>query len=251
MGMAEQRGTAPPCLDAIYRVYGETGMAAHRGKQMNRTIIFDMDGVLFDTERLSIPCWEAAGQKYGVPGMGELSRQCMGTNADKTREILTGSFDHPIPYEEMRAEKSRLMREHFLREGMPVKKGVFELMDWLKKNGYRIGLATSTRRDAVEEELAMCGLDRYFDAVVCGDEVKNSKPAPDIFLQCGRALDAEPAQTWVVEDSYNGVRAAHAAGMKPIMVPDLLEPDEEMRRLTVRVCGDLTQVRAYLAQEEL
>ncbi|MDO4285668.1 MAG: HAD family phosphatase [Eubacteriales bacterium] len=217
--------------------------------QKRHTIIFDMDGVLFDTERLSIPCWEAAGLAYGISGMGELSRACIGTTAVRTKEILTGSFDHPIPYDEIRAEKSRLMHESFVRNGMPVKPGVFELMDWLKENGFAIGLATSTRRAAVEEELAMCGLDRYFDVVVCGDELKRSKPAPDIFIKCGGELQAVSEETWVIEDSYNGIRAAHAAGMKPVMVPDLLAPDEEMRSLAVQICGDLFEVRSYLERQ--
>lgn len=215
---------------------------------ITNTIIFDMDGVLFDTERMSIPSWEKAGLKYGIPGLGALSVECTGTNAVRCKEIITGHFDQPIPYEEIRQEKSRLMHESFRQNGMPIKEGVFELMDWLKENQFHIGLATSTSEASASEELSMCGLDRYLDAAIYGDNLKHSKPAPDIFLLCAARLQAVPADTWVIEDSYNGIRAAHAAGMRPVMVPDMLPPTPEMQELSVRICKDLTEVQHYLQQ---
>ncbi len=220
---------------------------------MNRShsIIFDMDGVLFDTERMSIPAWEKAGQKFGISGLGAISVECTGTNAVRCKEIITGHFDHPIPYDDIRQEKSRLMHESFRQNGMPVKSGAFELMDWLRENNFSIGLATSTSQASASEELTMCGLDRYLDAVVYGDNLKRSKPAPDIFLLCAEHLRVTPAATWVIEDSYNGIRAAHAAGMRPIMVPDMLVPTPEMEELTVTICKDLMQVRQYLEENEI
>ncbi len=214
-----------------------------------RSIIFDMDGVLFDTESMSIPAWEKAGQKFGITGLGALSVECTGTNAVRCKEIITGHFDHPIPYEEIRQEKSRLMHESFRQNGMPVKAGVFELMHWLQENNYRIGLATSTSEASASAELAMCGLDRFLDTAVYGDNLKRSKPAPDIFLMCAERLQVVPADTWVIEDSYNGIRAAHAAGMRPIMVPDMLPPTEEMEKLAVQICQDLQEVQCYLKEK--
>ncbi|MCI2049257.1 MAG: HAD family phosphatase [Lachnospiraceae bacterium] len=218
---------------------------------MGRAIIFDMDGVLFDTEAFGLKAWEAAGREYGIEGLAEASMSCIGTNAARTKEIITGIYGKNMPYDAVRAFKKKYTLDYFRAHGMPVKPGVKELLAWLRDVGWKAGLSTSTSRATVEEELEIAGLTPYFDTIVCGDELKKSKPDPLIFLLCGEKMHCEPADTPVIEDSYNGVRAAYRAGMQPVMVPDLVAPDAEMRELCRYICAGLGEVQTLLAEGKL
>ena len=126
------------------------------------------------------------------------------------------------------------------------KPGVEELLKYLKENGFKVGLASSTQEATVRRQISEGGLLKYFDQIIGGDMVKRSKPEPDIFLEACRRLESEPERCYVIEDSYNGIRAAHAAGMHPIMVPDLMEPTEEMRGLAEKIFESLYDVMEYL-----
>lgn len=111
---------------------------------------------------------------------------------------------------------------------LPMKKGVIELLTYLKSEGKKIALASSTRRQTVMSQLKDAGILDYFDAVICGDMLQRSKPAPDIFLKACEEIQVLPEKAYVIEDSYNGIRAASVGKMHPIMVPDLLSENEEM-----------------------
>lgn len=125
---------------------------------------------------------------------------------------------------------------------MPMKPGVRELLDFLTDSGYRLGLASSTAGHLVRTQLAGRDLLAYFKVVVSGDMVTRSKPAPDIFLKACAEIGALPSEAFAIEDSYHGIRAAAAAGMKALMVPDIVLPDDEMKRLAERVFSSLTEV---------
>jgi HAD superfamily hydrolase (TIGR01509 family) len=131
------------------------------------------------------------------------------------------------------------------REGMPMKAGVVSLLDYLREKCFTIALASSTLTETVRKQLGAAGLLGYFQAVIGGDMVKMSKPAPDIFLAACERVGAAPAETYIIEDSYNGVRAAHAAGAKVIMVPDIVMPDDEMRSLADYIFPSLLEVQAF------
>ena len=124
------------------------------------------------------------------------------------------------------------------------------LLDWLKENGYQIGLASSTRGESVFSHLKQAGIGGFFETVVTGDMVEHSKPRPDIYLRACRELGAAPGETYAIEDSPNGIRSAHAAGMRPIMVPDMIPADEEMRALSFLIRKNLMEVLEYLRQEK-
>ena len=130
---------------------------------------------------------------------------------------------------------------------LPVKAGVREILSWIKEHGIKIALASSTRRAIVEAELKAAGLYDYFDKVICGDMVEKSKPAPDIFLKACNELGVRPCDAYAIEDSYNGVRSAQSAGLKCIMVPDLVPATDEMRELAERVLPDLMAVVEYFS----
>ena len=122
-------------------------------------------------------------------------------------------------------------------------------MDFIKRlkiNGYTLAIASSTVLSAVERQVRAAGIREYFDVVLGGDDVKDGKPAPDIYLMAAEKLGKDPSQVIVIEDSYNGIKAARAAGAKAIMVPDILPPNEEMREKAWKICKDFDEVREVL-----
>lgn len=215
---------------------------------MNVTVIFDMDGVLFDTENLILQNWKELAQKYGydVEEMSRVFYSCIGTNMVTTGQIVREHYGEAFPYEKFRAESSELFKEKVRKYGMPVKEGAKELLAFLKEKNATVGLASSTRKCVVEQELQEAGLREYFHAVVGGDMVEHSKPEPDVFLKCAQELSVKPEDVYIIEDSYNGIRAAKKAGATAIMVPDLILPDEEMRQLCDYIMTSLLEVRQWM-----
>lgn len=210
------------------------------------SIIFDMDGVLFDTERLCRDSWVLVAEKYGIGDMEQTFPLCIGRNSTDVEGIIRGRYGQDFPYETFRKDASDLFWEAVERDGRPWKKGVKEVLEFLRENDWRIGLASSTKRESVVKHLEQAGILDYFSAIVGGDEIVHSKPEPDIYLLACEKLNVDPKQTYAVEDSYYGILSAYRAGMKPIMVPDLLPPTEEMRQCSKVILEDLLQVRDYL-----
>ena len=208
-------------------------------------VIFDMDGVIFDSERLVLECWEKIGAAYHLEGMREAFLPCIGTNDVKTREIVLERYGADFPYDEFRRESSLLYHGIVDQGGLPVKTGVRELLTYLKEHEIPIAVASSTRLEVVTQELKQAGLYEYFSVVMGGDQLKRSKPEPDIYLITCEKLGVHPADAYAIEDSYNGIRSAYSAGMKPIMVPDMLPPTEEMRQKSVIVLDNLLQVKDW------
>ena len=212
-----------------------------------RSIIFDMDGVIFDSERATHDCWMEIARRHGfaedldVPYM-----KCIGVNAQMTKEIFCAHYGADFPYEEYRIEESKLYHDTYDHGRLPLKPGIREILTWLKENGVDTAVASSTRRAVVLSQLRDAGLDKYFDRIIGGDMVTKSKPEPDIFLKALEGTDIMPEEAIVIEDSYNGIRAAKNAGMLPVMVPDMLPPDGEMREKAILIAKDLTEVLAWL-----
>jgi len=227
---------------------GRDSLSREAGKM--KTVVFDMDGVLFDTEILCMKAWMAVAERSGLPGMEELFPQCIGLNANDSRRIVLGAYGEDFDYLFFREQTANWFREYIRENGLPMKPGVKEILSWLKNREYAVGLASSTRNATVLAHLEQAGIRDYFSVVVTGDMVEHSKPQPDIYLRACRELKADPKRTYAIEDSPNGIRSAYAAGMRTLMVPDMIEPDEELRRMSERVFRDLTEVLAYLKQEE-
>lgn len=211
-----------------------------------KAVIFDMDGVLFDTERLCKKAWCLVAREQGIRDIEKVSEQCIGRNANDTKDLVMKYYGPDFAYDAFRERVSEWVWDHHKRYGVPVKKGVRELLDYLQGSEYRIGLASSSRREAVLSHLTGTGLLPFFPVIVTGDMVKHSKPRPDIYLLACREAGVEPRDACAIEDSPNGIRAAHAAGMKPIMVPDMVAPDEETGRMCCRIFEDLLGVRDFL-----
>ncbi len=212
-------------------------------------VVFDMDGVIFDSERAVMDCWIELAAKYGIKDIEQAVLACTGTTMTRTREIMLERYGADFPYDDYAKEASVMYHERYDGGRLPMKKGVRELLELLKQNDKKIALASSTRRQTVENQLRDANILSYFDAVVCGDMVARSKPAPDIFLKACECIGVAPHKAYAIEDSYNGIRAAHAGKLRPIMVPDLLPADDEMRRLAETVQEDLLEVGRYLLGE--
>ena len=209
-------------------------------------VVFDMDGVIFDTERLIYKLWKKIGPKYGFNTLDTLFYRVIGVTKTYTEQVFYAEYGRDIPYWEFRDEAREAFFKHVNKYGMPVMDGAIELLAYLKDSGYKIGLASSTSLDTVTAELKMCGIYDYFDVIVTGDKIANSKPAPDIYLAACERLNAEPQNAMAIEDSFNGIRAAHAAGMMAVMVPDMIEPDDEMREKAFAIKRDLYEVKDML-----
>lgn len=215
-----------------------------------KAVVFDMDGVIFDSEREVLNCWITLAKKYGIEDIEKNFLLCTGTNHAKTTQIMYDAYGPDFPYEEFAHEASKMFHEKNDGGRLPKKPGVEELLQFLKDSGIKIALASSTRRESVVRELTEAGIIDFFEVIVSGDMVTRSKPAPDIFLKACEELGVEPREALAIEDSYNGIRSANAGGLHPIMVPDLLPADEEMKRLAEKVLKDLTEVKDYIYSME-
>ena len=211
-----------------------------------KAVVFDMDGVLFDTERLCQESWMAAAKENGLPGMEEIFPQCIGLNANDSRRIVLDAYGEDFNYNGFREQASVWFWDYIENNGLPMKPGVREILAWLKQENWALGLASSTRQSSVLHHLGQAGIRDYFSVVITGDMVEHSKPLPDIYLLACRELGVEPVRAYAIEDSPNGIRSAHRAGMSPLMVPDMIAPDEEMRKLSTRIFKDLGEVLEFL-----
>ena len=213
---------------------------------MITAVVFDMDGVLFDTERLCQTCWLKLAEEDDIPNMLEVYALCIGVNAQTTERIVYENYGKDFPYEEYCRRTSAMYNQYIEENGVPVKNGVRETLAALSAAGLKIAVASSTRREKVLRHLENAGIAQYFEAVIGGDTVTHSKPHPEIFLTACEALGVAPERAIAVEDSHNGIRAAHAAGMAPVMVPDLLPVTEEMRKLSAYVAEDMNDACAWM-----
>ena len=209
-------------------------------------VVFDMDGVLFDSERATMGCWRTVAEAYGITQIDGVFLRCVGTTHAKNCEILRQAYGADFPAQAFVEKAQDLLCARYDRGNVPFKAGVPALLDALKAHDKRIGLATSSYRAVVERRLNAAGILNRFCAVICGDAVPNSKPAPDIYKIACERLGVEPHRAVAIEDSYNGIRSASAAGLLPVMVPDLLPPTDEMTKLSAAVLPDLLAVRSYL-----
>ena len=202
-------------------------------------IIFDMDGVLIDSERQSNEGWIWAAGQLGVDMPMWLIDSFKGAPAELCCKFFDDYYKGVIDYweaKELRTQHVYKIRE---TEGIPVKKGVKDIFEYIRNNGLKCAVATSTRRESAEKTLHEIGVWDYLDAVVYGDEVEHGKPEPDIFLRAAKAIGVNPSEAVVVEDSINGIKAGYAADMRVVHIPDTIAIDDDIRKLTYMVCADL------------
>lgn len=209
-------------------------------------VVFDMDGLLIDSERLMLQATQGAALAMGRDMPLPVFQSMVGLTHAASDGILIDHFGAGFALDDYVAEvRARYVEAH--KAGVALKAGVVEMLDHLDTVGAPRAVATSSRMQSVETHLGHAGLLSRFDAFITAESVTNGKPHPEPYLKAAAALGLDPRDCIALEDSHNGVRAAAAAGMMTIMVPDMLEPNDEMRGLCVRIAQDLHEVRDLLS----
>ena len=207
--------------------------------------IFDMDGLLIDSEKIALRTFQEKCNDHALGDQFSLYQRILGTNDQTTSTLLGEALPDSIDHDLFMSE----WLENYLfvtSSGVPLMKGVENLLDALAIREIPIAVATSTREDIAREKLLKSGILHRFDSVIGGNQIKNGKPAPDIYFKAAQSLNIDPEKCVALEDSPNGVRAAHAAGMHVIQIPELVEPTAELLSLNHMVLTDLDEVISYL-----
>lgn len=212
-------------------------------------VIFDMNGLMFDTERVFIFAWDYAGEKMGIGKAGYMVHKTLGMNIAMSKKIWQEEFKDGYDQESLRKYTKEFLTKYYAENTVPVKKGLYVLLEYLKEKNYKLAVASSSPKWEVENYLKQTGVYEYFSAIVCGNMIEKSKPEPDIYLKACEALEESPENCYALEDSRNGLLSAYRAGCKPIMVPDLWQPDEEINRLLFAKFDDLEQVKEFLKKQ--
>lgn len=194
-----------------------------------RALILDMDGTMVDTERTLVDLWEDVAGEMGHPFSRDVLISTVGTTYEETERIMQEAYPG-APHEAIREEVSRRFAPMRDRGEVPVKPGIRELLERAREMGLRVGVCTSTHRASTEKTLAAAGLLSFIDDMVCGGEAERGKPDPAPYLLMAKRLGADPQGCLVVEDSPHGAMSALDAGMTVVVIPDMTEPPEEIRR---------------------
>lgn len=208
-------------------------------------VIFDMDGLLIDSERLALQVFQEICDSYEMGDQFELYMQLLGTNQTTTQSILTQQLDQGIECEIFMQQWDERYHE-VTAAGVPLMDGVVDLLDYLDEQGIPLAVATSTNTKTALIKLEKADIVHRFKTVTGGDQVVNGKPAPDIYLHAAQSIDMIPKHCIALEDSANGIRAAVGAGMHAIQIPDLAPPDEALLKLGHQVHNSLHEVIVYL-----
>ncbi len=211
--------------------------------------IFDMDGLMFDTEAIWQKNWKLIATDMGIVLDPAFSREICGTTGKLMDSIIEKYYGVPNGNPIALDCSERVHRD--LELNVPEKKGIHEILIWLKDNDFKVAVASSSRREQIEKNLSKTNTEQYVDVFCSGRECAHGKPAPDVFLLAAKELHLDASECYIFEDAYNGIRAAYAAGGKPIMIPDTQQPDQEMYEKSHAVCCDLLEALELLKRENL
>lgn len=210
------------------------------------TIIFDMDGTLIDTEKYFRACWPKALAAFGYEMSDEQALSMRSLGRPFAPIHLREMFGESIDYTQVREKRKELVEACIQEQGIQLKPGAIELLQWLKTNNIRAAIATATDMERTNRYLKMLGIHEYFDKLISATMVKEGKPSPDIYLYACEQLGRKPEECIAVEDSPNGVLSAYRAGCKVVMVPDQTAPEEELKSKLFACVETLSQIKALL-----
>lgn len=213
---------------------------------MIKAVIFDMDGLLLDTEKLLVRFWVQAANEFGYPMTREQALSLRSLHKSYAIPYLKGLFGEDFDYAAVRARRMELMRGHLSENPLELKVGAKELLSYLNENKISAAVCTATDFERAREYLSRVGIFEFFDRIVCAAMVEHGKPAPDIYLYAAEQLGLSSGECLALEDSPNGVKSAAGAGCVTVMVPDLTEPDEELLSLICSRADELGEVIDFI-----
>lgn len=208
--------------------------------------VLDMDGLMFDTERLTFEIERELLSRRGVDFTLELYRENIGRRSVEVRKSFLKLCGDDFNYDEYHRRAMESFWAYTASKGVPLKDGLFDLLDFLRDNNIKIALATSTTSKSAREILRRAGVIEYFDRLICGDMVSRGKPDPEVFAVAAGRLKLSARECVALEDSPNGIASAYSAGLVTIMVPDLIEPSCETRKMCRRICRSLTEAQSFI-----
>lgn len=215
---------------------------------MVKAVIFDMDGLILDTEKLLVKYWCMAANEAGFPMQREHALNIRSLARKFAIPYLQGIFGDSFDYVKIRSRRMELMTEVLERDGLQLKKGIHELLGYLRDNNIPAAIATATDFERTKAYLTKAGIFDCFDRIVCATMVESGKPKPDIYLYAAEQLGLPPKECMALEDSPNGVRSASSAGCITVMVPDLTQPDDELYSLIYGKADSLLDVAEMIRQ---
>lgn len=217
---------------------------------MLELVVFDVDGLMIDTESVWKNAFDKAGDKYGIPNLGDtLFPSLIGKRLEDEQELLDRLL--PSDIQNQLINEWRQIGLSSLEKEVPVKPGLYEMLDYLEQHHIKMAVATTTRRELTEQRLKKIGVYDRFDYVLCGDEVTKRKPDPEIYLSVLKKMNTNAKNALVLEDSVVGVEAAYRAGIDCIQVPDLIAPTEVQEKQTICIVKDLMEARDYIQENRI
>ena len=213
---------------------------------MIKAIIFDMYGLMIDIERVTFECYQERLKDMNLTMDEEFYKTLLGKPIKGIYQRFYDVYGNDFPIQNVIQDVHQLMAERFETEGVPVKKGLVELLHYLKDNNYKTIVATSSNRDRVDKILAQAKITEFFDDSICGDEVTKGKPNPEVFLKSCQKLGVNVDEAIVLEDSEAGIQASYDANIKVICIPDMKYPEKQYEEKTFKILKDLTEVTVYL-----
>lgn len=212
---------------------------------MIKAIIFDMDGLMIDSERVTFEGYQEILKKMNLTMTEEFYITLLGKPVKGIYQRFYDVYGQDFPIESVIKDVHQYMAERFKNEGVPLKKGLVSLLTYLKDHDYKTIVATSSNRDRVDDILRSADIEKYFDDSICGDEVTKGKPNPEVFLKSCQKLGVKPDEAIVIEDSEAGIQASAAADIKVICIPDMKYPEEEFAKKTYKIFKDLDEVKDF------
>ena len=217
---------------------------------MLELVVFDVDGLMIDTESVWKNAFDKAGDKYGIPNLGDtLFPSLIGKRLEDEQELLDRLL--PSDIQNQLINEWRQIGLGSLEREVPVKPGLYEMLDYLEQHQIKMAVATTTRRELTEQRLKKIGVYDRFEYVLCGDEVTKRKPDPEIYLSVLHKMNTKAENAIVLEDSSVGVEAAYRAGIDCIQVPDLIAPTEVQEKQTICIVKDLMEARDYIQENRI
>lgn len=213
-----------------------------------KAVIFDMDGIMFDTERLCMKAWDYANAKLGLEPAGNMVYKTLGLNVKAVNEILQKEYGEKFDLKVFREYCDEFTLDYLKKNKVPIKDGLYELLAYLSDNNYKTAVASSSNKSTIYRNLKSADIEKYFNAIVSGDMIEKSKPEPDIYLRAAELLRLSADECYAIEDSKNGIISASRAGCKVIMVPDLWQGDGETDGKLLAKCGNLSEVINILSK---